>query len=98
MMFLMEGFITGVVGSLLGMVLGSGITLYLVKYGYPVDKMMTDGDIAADMPYWGTIYAEWNPPAFLAMFVFGIVVAVAAGLIPARKAGKLEVTEALRFN
>jgi ABC-type lipoprotein release transport system permease subunit len=32
------------------------------------------------------------------VFVFGIVVATVAGAIPARKAGKMAVTRALRFS
>lgn len=97
-MFLMEGFITGVIGASLGLLLGGGITAYLVKYGVPLDKMMGDSDVAGSMPFWGTIYAEWNPKAFLVMLIFGVLVSVLAGVIPARKAGKLKVTEALRFN
>ena len=96
-MFAMEGLITGVIGSIFGMLFGGVITWYLVVFGFPIDKMYNDSTVAGDLPYWGTIYAEWNIPAFVAMFVFGVVVAVVAGTIPARKAGTLEVTEALRF-
>lgn len=96
-MFVMEGLITGVAGSLLGLLLGGLITWYLVVHGFPIDAIYNDTSVAGDMPYWGTIYAEWNLPAFVGMFIFGVMVSVVAGVLPARKAGTIRVTEALRF-
>lgn len=98
LMFTLEGFITGCLGSALGVLLGSCGTWALVVYGYPIDKMVGSmSDMASTLPFWGTIYGEWNIPAIVAMFVFGTLVATIAGLIPARKAGKMQVTEALRY-
>jgi putative ABC transport system permease protein len=97
LMFVLEGFFTGLLGSALGVLLGSCATWVIVVYGYPVDKLAGAGDVASGMPFWGTIYGEWNMPAIIAMFVFGTVVATIAGLIPARKAGSMQVTDALRF-
>ncbi len=95
-MFVLEGLMTGVLGSVLGLVLGLAVNWYLVVYGYPIDKIAGDIDIGG-FPIWGTIYGQWNFETLLFAFVFGIVVAILAGLIPARKAGKMEVTRALRF-
>jgi putative ABC transport system permease protein len=96
-MFMLEGLLTGLLGSLMGLVLGVGVNLVLVVYGYPIDKLAGDmGD--AGIPYWGTIYGEWNVGTMAFVFVFGIVVATVAGAIPARKAGKMAVTRALRFS
>lgn len=95
-MFVMEGFMTGVIGSVLGLIMGVATNLVLITYGYPIDKIA--GDIAMEgFPYWGTIYGEWNVATLLLLFVFGILTATIAGIIPARKAGKMEVTHALRF-
>ncbi|MBN1308547.1 MAG: ABC transporter permease [Chitinispirillaceae bacterium] len=97
LMFAMEGVVTGIVGSLLGLLLGGLITWYLAVKGFAVDAIYSDSSIAGDLPYWGTIHAEWNIPAFVAMFIFGVLVAVLAGVIPARKAAEIAVTDALRF-
>jgi putative ABC transport system permease protein len=97
LMFVLEGFITGLAGSALGVLLGSCATWALVVYGYPIDKMTGNGDMTAGMPFWGTVYGEWNVPAIIAMFIFGTLVATIAGLVPARKAGSMQVTDALRF-
>ncbi len=95
-MFLMEGVITGLLGSVLGVLFGVLANIFLVTVGYPIDKMVGDIDTSG-FPVWGTIYGEWNPQTFLFVFVFGVIVSAVASVIPARKAAKIEVTEALRF-
>ncbi len=95
-MFALEGVMTGLVGAFAGLILGIAVNWVLVVYGYPIDKIAGDMD-SAGIPYWGTIYGEWNIPTFVMVFFFGLVISTVAGLIPARKAGTLEVTEALRF-
>lgn len=96
LMFALEGFLTGLFGSTTGMALGVAINWVLVTYGYPIDKIAGDMDTMG-LPYWGTIYGEWNIQTLIAMFVFGVLTATIAGLIPAGKGGKMEVTRALRF-
>jgi putative ABC transport system permease protein len=96
LMFALEGFLTGVFGSTAGTALGVVVNWVLVRYGYPIDKIAGDVD-AMGLPYWGTIYGEWNISTLMAMFIFGMLTATLAGLIPAGKGGKMEVTRALRF-
>ncbi len=95
-LFIFEGFITGVLGSTLGVILGCIANYFLVVYGYPIDKIAGDMDVSG-FPIWGTIYGQWNIEMIFAGFVFGVIVATLAGVIPARKAAKMEITEALRF-
>jgi len=49
------------------------------------------------LPVWGNLYGEWNPDQMVFAAVFGILVALLASRSPARKAARLEVTNALRF-
>jgi ABC-type lipoprotein release transport system permease subunit len=63
-----------------------------------MDKIVGDADMAGGMPYWGTVYGEWNLGTMALLFVFGVIMATVAGIVPARKAGTMEVTRALRFN
>lgn len=95
-MFVLEGFLTGVSGSILGVFLGGALNFVLVTYGVPFDKMVGDIDVSG-FPYLGTIYGQWNPATFVFMVIFALVASTLAGLIPARKAGALAVTDALRF-
>lgn len=96
-MFVLEVFFTGVLGSTLGMLIGGLATWVVVVFGYPLDKILTSDAMVSGMPFWGTIYGEWNIPAMVLLFIFCTVVATVAGYIPARRAGKMAITEALRF-
>jgi putative ABC transport system permease protein len=96
-MFVLEGVITGLLGSVLGCVLGSLLNLLLVTKGIPMEKVA--GSIAtASYGIAGNVYGEWNVAATVVVFVLGIAVATVAGILPARRASKIPVTEALRFN
>jgi ABC-type lipoprotein release transport system permease subunit len=97
LMFALEGFFTGLLGSALGVMLGSCGVWAMVVYGYPIDKFVKSGNMAAGLSFWGTVHGEWNVAAIVAMFVFGTLVATFAGFIPAKKAGSIQVTDALRF-
>ncbi|MFP4012797.1 MAG: ABC transporter permease [Chitinispirillaceae bacterium] len=96
-MFVLEGFLTGLTGSTLGLVLGIAANLQLTLVGIPLDKMAGSMGDASGMPFWGTIYGQWNVGTFVLAFVFGTVVATLAGIIPARKGGTVPVTSALRY-
>jgi putative ABC transport system permease protein len=92
-LFILEGFITGIFGAVLGIAAGLVVNAILVFYGYPLDMFGEMGDF----PIWGTIYGEWNISTYVIIFIFCVLTATLAGLIPARKAGKMEITQALRF-
>ncbi|MBN2788644.1 MAG: ABC transporter permease [Candidatus Delongbacteria bacterium] len=95
-LFMLEGTITGILGSTFGVILGCIGNYFLVNYGYPIDKFAGNMD-ASGFPIWGTLYGQWNIDMIIAAFIFGIVVATAAAVIPARKAAKMSITDALRF-
>lgn len=96
-LFIFEGFLTGVVGCTLGLLLGSIFIVYLTTYGYPMDKIAGDTVNTSSLPVWGTLYGEWNPSTMVTGYIFGVIVAVLASVIPARMASKLTITRALRF-
>jgi len=94
-LFMLEGLMTGMFGAVMGIALGVAGNIVLVTYGYPVDKIM--GDDMGGFPVWGTIYGEWNIATYVTIFVLCVLIATFAGLIPARKAGRMEITQTLRF-
>jgi ABC-type lipoprotein release transport system permease subunit len=95
-MFLLEGSITGLIGSALGLALGCLLNLYLVTWGYPLDKIAGEAH-TSELPFYGTAYGQWNPEMIATVFCAGIVVATVAAVLPALRAAKIQVTQALRF-
>lgn len=96
-LFLAEGLIIGLFGSAGGALLGFLLDLQSVYGGMPLDKIAGKIDTAG-IPVWGTLYGEWNPASIAFGFVFGLAVALLASWIPARRAGSMSITRALRAN
>ncbi len=97
-MFMLEGLMIGLVGSLGGVLAGCLIVWVLTVWGYPLDKLYGDMNVdTAGFPVWGTIYGEWNIPLIVGTFLFGMLTALLASIPPSNKAAKLEVTDAIRF-
>ncbi|MEK6793235.1 MAG: FtsX-like permease family protein [Spirochaetota bacterium] len=96
-MFVIEGFIVGTLGSIGGVILGILINLYLVNVGMDVTAMPGADKMASSLPVWGTMKSVWNAKAFVQSALFGMIIALIASIIPARRAGKITVTSALRF-
>jgi len=96
-MFLLESIFTGIFGSLLGIFIGAILNFFLVTKGIPIEKL--GGKMTTNMlGISGNLYGEWN---FLAMIIVALVsvfIAIIAGIIPAIKASKIQVKDALRFN
>lgn len=94
-LFLLEGSLIGLVGSFAGLVFGIALDIYFIFWGMPLDAML--GTIDLGLPLGGNLYGEWNPDQMVAAMVFGILIALFASRSPAKRAAKLEVTNALRF-
>lgn len=95
-LFSLEGIMIGFIGSLGGVILGSLFVWWSVKWGIPLDKMFSGLDLGS-IPMGGSLHGEWHPATMAAGFVFGILASWLSARIPAKKAGKLEVTDALHF-
>ncbi len=96
-MFMLEGFYTGIVGSVFGFILSMLVTYLLVTKGIDYESMAKGMDLS-QFPISMMIYGVWNIPQMIAAGIFSIIVSTLAAVIPARKAGKMSVTDALRFN
>jgi len=93
-MFIYEGGIIGIFGSLFGCFLGLLASLHLVYYGLDLSHMLENIDIIYPMKF--IITGEINYMTVLGVFIFGVVVSVIVTLWPVRKATKIEPVEALR--
>jgi putative ABC transport system permease protein len=95
-LFLIEGGLIGLVGAACGAAFGIAMNLYLIFVGLPFDEWFEGFDMTG-FPIWGTFYGEWRTGTIVTAVVFGVVVALIASWSPAKRASRLEVTNALRF-
>lgn len=95
-LFTIEGVIVGFAGSLAGVILGALFDWYLVAGGVPLSAFFGDMSMGS-IPFTGTLYGVWNPATMVSGFVFGLVVAFVSARIPAKRAARLEATDALKF-
>lgn len=95
-MFMYEGIMIGMLGSLGGILLGVLANIQLIYFGLDFTSMVEQvGE--AGLPIDGMIYGEWNLDAFIFSVLFGVVISFVASLPPAMRAAKINVTKALRF-
>jgi len=95
-LFSLEGIMIGVIGSVGGLILGAIFVWWLTAYGISFSGMFGNLDLGS-LPKYLTLKGEWNAATFAQGFFFGVLVSWFASLMPARKASRIEVTEALRF-
>ena len=84
----------GSIGSLLGALSGSLFTGYLAERGIDFSKAVSAFDAAHLIN--PIIYPVSSPGNALFAFVLGTIIVTIACLIPARRAARLEPTEAMR--
>jgi len=94
-LFVLEGAMIGVFGSITGCLLGFLLNIPLVTYGINWGAMMRDiGDVGYRIT--GASRGVWNIDMFVIAFIAGIVISALTSIYPARVASKMEPTEALR--
>lgn len=94
-LFVLEGAMIGVLGSITGCLLGILLNIPFVKYGINWGIMMRDiGDIGYRIT--GVSRGVWNINMIVIAFIAGIVISALTSIYPAWVASRMEPTEALR--
>lgn len=93
-LFLIEGTMIGILGSVVAVILGSSVVAYFQWQGIPlgVDFMNNTGSV----PIAGKLYAYLEPLQVLLYFLMGIGVAVISTVYPALKSTGMQPVEAIR--
>jgi putative ABC transport system permease protein len=93
-LFITEGGIMGVLGSLGGAVAGHLVNGYLAKVGFDYGEALSG--ISSEVIFNTMIYPVSSVRNSIFAFVLGVIIVTMACLIPARRAAGLEPTEAMR--
>lgn len=91
-LFILEGSAMALIGSLFGALGGGVINYYLAGVGFDYSAAFQDIDVLMNP----IIYPTSKVEHMLFGFAIGVVVTTITAIIPARRAAKLEPTEALR--
>lgn len=84
--FLYEALLIGFVGGLLGVVLGLGLSLIAGSIPFKIEGFVTTERLSIN----------YNPLFYAISFVFGLVTTAIAGLLPARKAARVDPLHIIR--
>ncbi len=93
-LFVIEGAFMGIAGSLVGAVLGHLITAYLGKVGFDYGEALSAMD--AEVLFDTMFYPVASVGNAVFAFLLGVIVVTLACLFPARRAARLQPTEAMR--
>ncbi len=93
-LFTIEGAIIGVIGSAIGAVLGGVLTRVFSIIG--IDYSAAMEGMSADLLLEPIYYTTFSLENIIFCFILGVLVVTIACIIPARKAARIEPTEALR--
>ncbi len=93
-LFITEGAIMGVLGSLCGAIAGHLINSYLARVGFDYGEALSG--ISSEVIFNTMIYPIASIRNSVFAFALGVIIVTLACLIPARRAASLEPTEAMR--
>jgi ABC-type lipoprotein release transport system permease subunit len=93
--FLIEAGGIGLIGASVGVLIGVLLNIPLVNIGIDYSALMRDADMGYRIT--GIMRGLWSVPTILTAFFTGLFLSVLMAFIPTRKALKLQITDALRY-
>jgi lipoprotein-releasing system permease protein len=95
--FIIEGLVVGVLGTLLGTILGLGAAFNLEKITGFVEHLFGFKILASDVYYIDKLPSQVNPLDVVLIVITAILISLLATLYPSWRASKLDPAEALRY-
>jgi len=84
----------GLIGSIIGVIIGIGLCVWIIYEGVDFTSMVKDMDVGYRIT--GIFRGAWHLEAIIGAFLFGIVLSVIVSIMPVRKVLKKRITECLR--
>ena len=91
-LFLFEGIILGLIGSLVGIGLGMLINTYFAIFGLDFSAMMGSFNYPIDM----TIYCEISPGSLVYVLLIGVIVSALVSVLPSWRASRMNAVDAIK--
>jgi putative ABC transport system permease protein len=88
---LLEAVVLGILASLVGAALGAGLSYFMSTHGYDMTKTVEN----MEFPTFNVYYSDFSWKYVIVSFIIGMICSVLAAIFPARRAAKMEPTEAL---
>ncbi|MCJ7747513.1 MAG: FtsX-like permease family protein, partial [Desulfobacterales bacterium] len=95
--FIIEGLVVGVLGTLLGTILGLSAAFNLEKITGFVEHLFGFKILASDVYYIDKLPSQVNPLDVVLIVITAILISLLATLYPSWRASKLDPAEALRY-
>jgi lipoprotein-releasing system permease protein len=95
--FIIEGLVVGVLGTLLGTILGLSAAFNLEKITGFVERLFGFKILASDVYYIDKLPSQVNPLDVVLIVITAILISLLATLYPSWRASKLDPAEALRY-
>jgi ABC-type lipoprotein release transport system permease subunit len=92
--FMVEAGGIGLIGSVIGVLLGSLVNLYMVEVGIDLGFLMRDMDMGYRIQ--SIMRGAWSFSTLVTAFVFGTVLSMLVAYIPTRRALKMDIPSCLR--
>jgi ABC-type lipoprotein release transport system permease subunit len=97
MTYMLEAGFLGLIGSILGIILGSVINYPMVKYGIDFSAMADTLSGGIGFRTTGIFRSVWNIPLMIGTGIVATLIASFMAFFPTRKAVKMPITDSLRF-
>ncbi len=92
--FMFEGLIIGLAGSLIGLAIGTLLNVYFIRYGIDYTAMM--GEDAMGMNVMGVVKSAWVGSAYIKALLISVLASVISSYYPAKKVMRMSPVECLR--
>lgn len=94
--FVYEGMMIGLLGSVTGIILGALVNLYFVTVGIDITAMLGNSNMDIGYKVMGVLKSKWDVSSMVQSFFMGMIFSVLASYYPANKTTKMQPMECLR--